>query len=101
MQNERNRAKISFWRNFWVLVKTEFHFYQNRAKGIGALKMTLQNLKRAESQLSQKKIVTFYQKLTNLARNEIWSEISFFPKNRPSFEIFESGAKIDFFSSIF
>ena len=102
MQNERNRAKISFWRNFWVLVKIGFHLYQNRAKGIGAVKMTLQNLKRAESQLSlEKKIVTFYQKLTNLARNEIWSEISFFPKNRPIFEIFESEAKIDFFSSIF
>ena len=102
MQNERNRAKISFWRNFWALVKIGFHLYQNRAKGIGAVKMTLQNLKRAQSQLSlEKKIVTLYQKLTNLARNEIWSEISFFPKNRPIFEIFESGAKIDFFSSIF
>ena len=101
MQNERNRAKISFWRDFWILVKIGFHLHQNRAKGIGAVKMTLQNLKRAESQLSLEKIVTFYQKLTNLARNEIWSEIRFFPKNRPIFEIFESGAKINFFSSIF
>ena len=101
MQNERNRAKISFWRNFWVLVKIGFHLYQNRAKRIGAVKMTLQNVQRAESQLSLEKIVTFYQKLTNVAGNEIWSEIGFFPKNRPIFKNFERQAKIDFFSSIF
>ena len=101
MQNERNRAKISFWRDFWFLVKIGFHLYQNRAQGIDPVKETLYNLKSAESQLSLEKIVTFYLKVTNLARNEIWSEISFFPKNRPIFEIFESGAKIDFFSSIF
>ena len=76
--------------------------YQKRAKGIGAVKMTLQNLKRAESQLSlETKIVTFYQKLTNLDRNEIWSEIGFCPKNRPIFKNFERQAKIDFFSSTF
>ena len=102
MQNERNRAKFWFWRNFWYLVKIGFHKSQNRAKGIGADNKTLQNLKSAKSQHSlEKKIVTFYQKLTNLRRNEIWSEIGFFPKNRPIFEIFESEAKIDFFSSIF
>ena len=73
MQNERNRAKIWFWRIFQFLVKIGFHIYQNRAKGIGAVNTTLKNLKSAESQLSlEKKIVTFYQKLTNLHQNEIW-----------------------------
>ena len=71
MQNERNRAKIWFWRIFQFLVKIGFHIYQNRAKGIGAVNTTLKNLKSAESQLSLEKIVTFTQKLTNLHQNEI------------------------------
>ena len=61
MQNERNRAKFWFLRIFQYLVKIGFHIYQNRAKGTGAVNMTLQNLKSAESQLLlEKKIVTFY-----------------------------------------
>ena len=61
MQNERNRAKIWFWQIFWILVKNEFHICQNRAKGIGAVAMTLQNSKSPECQLSlEKKIIIFY-----------------------------------------
>ena len=84
---------------FWS--KLDFTCIKTAPRELARLRWRYKIWKELNPSFHWKKIVTFYQKLTNLARNEIWSEIRFFPKNRAIFEIFESEAKIDFFSSIF